>query len=145
MRRAALPLVLALAAGCTTDTLYTFCANDLQCGVRSVDVGEDETVEIPVFCIELAAQRDAAGAELTPGGSFCTLECLADLDCESLVGLADGRCLNLDPADDPAAFYCYQRCATQADCYPSSRCATVRVPEGGGPAGPVSVCLPARL
>ena len=133
MTRSALLLAALLSAGCATDTLYTFCTNGDQCGSRTY---EDDEVEytVDLQCIEVEVD---VTAERTTHGSQCTLPCSSDRDCTSRIGLPRGVCIAWADEDD---FYCYARCESDDDCYPSSACEEVSL-DGE----PTRVCLPARL
>lgn len=127
------PWIVAPASGCSDDALYTYCTDESQCGSRTYDDGDDE-IEVYLTCIE-------ATVEVQPGrttrGQFCTIDCFSDAECDSRIGLGDGRCVQLE-GDDIA--FCYQRCSDEIPCYPSSQCETIRV-DGQD----VRVCLPNRL
>jgi hypothetical protein len=135
--RAVLPWLLALlaapCAGCTSDALYTYCTADEQCGSRTYEDG-DEEIEVFLSCVEVEVD---VRVDRPTHGSFCTLDCFDDRDCDSFIGLPDGVCIQW--AGDDAAF-CYQRCASDRDCYPSSTCEGVLL-DGA----PIDVCLPDRL
>jgi hypothetical protein len=134
VNRAALSLLTALSvAGCTSDALYSYCTTDEQCGSRTYDEGDDE-VTVYLECIEV--QVDVR-ADRQTHGAFCTLACFADSDCDSRIGLGRGVCIQW--AGDDAAF-CYERCASDDGCFPSSTCETVLL-DGE----PIDVCLPDRL
>lgn len=133
MTNVVLASLAVLAAACTPDALYTHCTADAQCGSRTYETGDDREIEVFLVCIE-------ATVAVRPGeptvGRFCTLDCAGDAECDSFIGLADGACIRWE---GDAIAYCYQRCADQTDCYPSSRCEEV-MRDGR----PVRVCLPSR-
>lgn len=129
MRSAPFACALLLGA-CTTDALYTVCDHPSECGERTVRDGDVE-YDVPLECIEATVM---VAPDRTTVGSFCTLLCARDADCDSRIGLPDGRCIRL--AGDDEAF-CYQRCDDGAACYPSSACETIVV-DGAD----VRVCLP---
>ena len=87
------------------------------------------------FEVEVEVTVDVE-ANRTTQGNFCTISCRSSNDCDSRVGLGDGRCITL--AGDDEAF-CYQRCDAGEPCYPSSACETIVVS-----GEPVRVCLPTR-
>lgn len=108
--------VLALAAGCAAGAPpYARCGDGVGCA------GAD--------CIELLYTHDD-GSEA--GGTFCSERCSTDADCP-----ATGVCVSVD-VDPPLRFLCAPPCATAADCFTGTRCATLL-----GPADVTAVCLPA--
>lgn len=134
--RASTPTILVLAclAGCTSDALYAYCTEDSQCGSRTYDDGDDE-IEVYLTCIEVTIPEVGAPPRTTRG-NFCTIDCLSNSECDSRVGLPDGRCITL--AGDDVGF-CYQRCDADTPCYPSSSCETLIVS-----GTPRDVCVPVR-
>lgn len=122
-----------LATACATDPLYTYCDDPVQCGSRTYGTESDEYT-VDLACVEV--QLDVEPGRTTRG-SFCTLDCRSDADCDSRVGLGDGLCIQWE-AD--AGSYCYQRCSFAADCYPSSTCETVSL-DGSA----FQVCIPGRV
>lgn len=123
-------LVFGFLAGCNNDALYTYCTEDDHCGSRTYDDGETE-VEVFLTCIEVTVD------DLGTRGNYCTIDCFADWECDSRIGLDDGECIRLE-GDDIG--FCYQNCDADAPCYPSSRCDTV-FDEGV----PRQVCVPTRV
>lgn len=123
--------LVTLAAGCEDDALYTHCQRAAHCGSRTYDEGDDE-VTVYLDCVDVAVEVEPTR---TTSGSFCTLPCFSDRDCDSRVGLGWGACIQW-PGDAEA--FCYQRCEA-LECYPSSTCERVLL-DGD----PVDVCLPGR-
>ena len=124
--------LLALASGCTSDALYSYCNAADQCGSRSYRDSDDVEIVVYLDCVETEVDVSAG---LTTRGNSCTLDCASDAECDSRVGLGDGLCVSWDGSDD---FLCYQRCDA-ASCYPSSSCEEVQI---DGEA--FRVCLPNR-
>lgn len=132
MRWALLAWILFLG-GCTTDPLYTVCADRDDCGTRT-ERGRSGDYDISLYCIEATVM---VSPDRTTDGAFCTLRCTSDADCDSRIGLPNGRCVEL--AGDTES-YCYQRCDDGNACYPSSACETIFI---GGDT--LRVCLPTQL
>jgi len=109
-----------LSVGCTSDALYTYCTQDDQCGSRTYDDGDTE-IEVFLTCVEVTAEVEP---DRTTVGNFCTIDCLSSAECDSRIGLRDGRCVQL-VGDDLG--FCYQTCDGGRPCYPSSRCETLTV------------------
>ena len=117
--RRLLGLLALLSFGCNNDALYTYCTESEQCGARTYR-SDDVEITVSLACIEVAVSLP----DETTFGRFCTLPCEFDDDCESKIGLPLGRCVRWDGDD---ASFCYARCGSDADCYPSSSCEAVVV------------------
>ena len=126
-------LVLGLLSGCTSDALYTYCTDGVQCGERTYNNGDDDEYEVLLECIEVSVEVEPGR---TTRGNHCTISCFGSGDCDSRVGLADGRCITLTGETES---FCYQRCDDGVQCYPSSTCETLNLSGGD-----VRVCLPTR-
>ena len=127
-------LVTPLTA-CSSDALYAFCDDEIQCGTRSQHRPNNRQRTVDLFCIEASVDLGSAGVTR---GSFCTSLCEEDADCRTERGRSDGACIQWE-GDDEA--FCYQRCDTGHPCYfPSSTCQSV-LREGV----PLEVCLPSRV
>ncbi len=126
-------LLFVCLAGCNNDALYSYCTEDDQCGSRTYDDGDTE-VEVFLTCIEVTIPNVGTPPRSTRG-NFCTIDCFSNAECDSRIGLNDGRCITL--AGDDIGF-CYQRCDDQP-CYPSSSCETLMLS-----GTPRQVCVPIR-
>lgn len=130
--RTPLLLALLLLVGCEGDALYTFCTDSSQCGSRTYGDDDDEYT-VPLECIEVEIEVEP---DRFTRGNHCTISCRGFADCESEVGLGNGRCIRLAGDDE---YFCYQRCESRP-CYPSSSCETLTVSGED-----VRVCVPTRL